>query len=80
MTIHEQTLRDQYAGLAMQAILQSEDQMDAALILADKITMDNEKVELQDAISMMAYAQAESMIKIRRRIEDTKKEERDGKE
>lgn len=70
MTIQEQTLRDHYAGLAMQAIIQSSDQMDAALIISSKATLDNEKLELQDAVAMMAYAHANSMIKIRNKIDN----------
>lgn len=64
-------LRDHFAGLAMQAIMQSEHHLEAAEALTHVL-----KVELQDAISMLAYIQAESMIATRNKpISELNKEQ-----
>jgi hypothetical protein len=57
-------IRDHFAGLAMQAIMQSEHHLDAA----DAVTKLTEDIEMQDAISMLAYAQAEAMIQVRNKL------------
>lgn len=54
------SLRDHFAVLAMQSIMQSEDQMMAADAYSDKM-----EIEIQEAVSIMAYSQADLMIKER---------------
>ena len=62
-------LRDRFAGLAMQAIMQSEQHLEAAEALATIA-----KVEMQDAISALAYVQADSIIETRNKpISETNK-------
>lgn len=58
-------LRDHFAGLAMQAIMQSEHHLDAASAI---IKVTKEEIEMQDAIAMLAYTQAEAMIQVRNRL------------
>lgn len=57
-------IRDEFAMHAMQAIIQSEHQMEAA----DLITDANENICIQEAIAMLAYVQADFMIQIRDKI------------
>jgi len=63
------SLRDHYAGLAMQAIIQSEKHMDAAELL---LSVSKDSLEIQDAISALAFAQAESMINILKKMDEEK--------
>ena len=55
-------LRDHFAGIAMQSIINSEHHMEAADALTKVL-----KIEIQDAISMLAYTQADSMLNVRNR-------------
>jgi len=65
-------LRDRFAALAMQAIMQSEHHLEAAEALAAIA-----KIEMQDAISALAYVQADSMIEIRNKpISETNNEKK----
>jgi hypothetical protein len=58
-------IRDHFAGLAMQAIMQSEHHiMDAVEMLADL----SKDIEMQDAIALLAYTQAEAMMKVRNKL------------
>lgn len=66
-------LRDHFAGLAMQAIINSKDHLEAAHALTAVMT--KKEVELQDAIAMLAYTQAESMIKVRNKLNEEPKTE-----
>lgn len=54
-------LIDHFAGLAMQAIMQSEHHLETA----NAITELSKETTIQDAIAMLAYAQAESMHNVR---------------
>ena len=60
-------LKDHFAGLAMQAIMQSEHHLEAAELLESLESL-SEDIEMQDAIALLAYAQAEAMIKVRNRM------------
>lgn len=62
-------LRDHFAGQAMQSIIQSQDFMEAAKLLTEV----NKDLEIQEAIGMMAYGMADTMI-----IERSKKEKENG--
>lgn len=65
----DNSLRNHYAGLAMQAIMQSEMHMNAAEMF---LGLTNDKLEVQDAISVLALTQAESMLKMMKRIDEEK--------
>lgn len=66
---YQANLRDRFAGLAMQAIMQSEHHLEAAEALVKILN-----IEMQDAVSMLAYTQADSMLEIRNKsIEDINK-------
>lgn len=70
MTQKEKDLRDQYAGMAMQSIIQSKEQMDVAEVLSDKGKIDGEAIELQEAVAIMAFTQAEFMMQVRQKIDE----------
>lgn len=70
MTQKEKDLRDHYAGLAMQAIMQSKEQLEVAEVLSDKGKINGEAIELQEAVAIMAFTQAEFMIQVRQKIEE----------
>lgn len=75
MTTEEKNLRDQYAGMAMQSMPLSVEQMDAI-----KILMEAEKIEFQEAVSILAFTQAEYMIEVRRKLNKAREKKENGEE
>ena len=69
-----ENIKDHFAGLAMQAIMQSEHHLEAADVLTK--LLNKEDIEVQDAIAMLAYTQAEAMIKVRNKLNEEKSEEK----
>ena len=64
ITKHELYLLDQFAKESITAICNNGDFMQAALVISDS----SNEIELQGAVSMLAYAQAEEMLKARRKF------------
>jgi uncharacterized protein with PIN domain len=61
-------IRDHFAGLAMQAIIQSDKYTEAA----EHLSIVGDNIEIQEAIAMLAYAQAEYMIQIKNKLNKEK--------
>jgi len=61
LTLEELNLRDVFAKSALNAIIQSDPQLEACTAIADAC-----KIELQEAVALSAYTYADSMLKVRR--------------